>query len=277
MFKQHKKLVGMLLAGAVVLASLTYIFARQQGTMGKSDVPVAAWTDAEDIESRLSQKADFIPGGKSASDQLIAVAQHYRIPMGIEWVDQGRSQELDVAPPPRESNPTVRDVLQAIVLRLPGYQMTTRNGVVHITQPAFAGAAGNFLNVQIEEFQVENENLLAAKEQLRLSIDMTLHPDDYEGGYAGGYGYNPDNVFAKRNISFTGKDLTVREILDGLVKANGNALWVAQLDLDDFQTAAKPSTTKPTKNSKPEEANSKYRWDFVPLVEKPATKSETRP
>lgn len=184
---------------------------------------------------------------------------------------------LDVAPPPRESNPTVRDVLQAIVLRLPGYQMTTRNGVVHITQPAFSGAAGNFLNVQIEEFQVEDENLLAAKEQLRLSIDMTLHPDDYEGGYAGGYGYNPDNVFAKRNISFTGKDLTVREILDGLVKANGNALWVAQLDLDDFQTAAKPSTTKPTKNSKPEEANSKYRWDFVPLVEKPATKSETRP
>lgn len=265
----------MLLAVAAVLACLTYILARQQGTTGKSDAPVAARTDAADIESRLSQKADFIPGGKSASDQLIAVAQHYRIPMGIEWVDQGSSQELEVAPPPppRESGPTVRDVLEAIVLRLPGYQMTTRNGVVHITHPAFAGDADNFLNVQIEEFQIENESLLAAREQLRLSIDTTLHPDEYLGGYAGGYGYNPDDVFAKRNTTFTGTDLTVREILDGLVKANGNALWVAQLDSDDFKTAAKASSAKSTKNSKPEETISKYRWNFVPLVEKP----ETRP
>ena len=275
MFKQHRKLVVMLLAVAAVLACLTYILARQQRITGKPDAPVAARTDAEDIESRLSRKADFIPAGKSASDQLIAVAQHYRIPMGVEWVDQGSLQELDVAPPPppRESDPTVRDVLEAIVLRLPGYQMTTRNGVVHITHPAFADDAGNFLNVHIEEFQIENENLLAAKEQLRLSIDMTLHPDDYEGGYAGGYGHNPDDVLAKRNITFQGTDLTVREILDSLVKANGNALWVAQLDSDDFKTAAKASTTKPTKNSKQEEAMSKYRWNFVPLVEKP----ETRP
>ncbi|HEX8633126.1 MAG TPA: hypothetical protein VF703_03130 [Pyrinomonadaceae bacterium] len=271
MFKQQKKFVVALLAFAAVLACLTYILARQQGTKGKPDMLLAARADSEDIESRLSQKADFIPGGKSAADQIIAVAQHYRIPMGIEWVNRSSSPEPDVAPPSRESNLTVRDVLEAIVLRLPGYQMTTRNGVVHLADPAFTDDAANFLNVQIEEFQVENENLLTAKEQLRLSIDMTLNPDDYEGGYAGGYGYNPDDVFAKRNITFYSKDLTVREILDGLVKANGNALWVAQLD--DFKTAAKPLTAKPTKNSKQEEAISKYRWDFVPLVEKP----ETRP
>jgi hypothetical protein len=194
--------------------------------------------------------------------------------MGIEWVNQSSSPEPDAAsPPPPNSSRTVRDLLETIVLRLPGYQMTTRNGVVHIANPAFTDDADNFLNVQIEEFQVENENLLTAKEQLRLRIDMTLHADEYAGGYAGGYGYNPDDVFAKRKITFTGQDLTVREILDGLVKAEGNALWVAQLDLDNFKTAAKPSTTKPTKNSKQEEAIPKYRWNFLPLVEKP----ETRP
>jgi hypothetical protein len=64
----------MLLAVAAVLACLTYIIARQPGDTGKPDVPVAGRTDSEDIESRLSQKADFIPGGQSGSEQLVAVA-----------------------------------------------------------------------------------------------------------------------------------------------------------------------------------------------------------
>jgi hypothetical protein len=272
MFKQHMKSVVILLAVAAVLICLPYILARQHPSLEKSGAPARSRIVLqEDVESKLSQKADFIPERKSFLDQLVGVAQHYRIPMGIEWIKPGSSQELDVPLPKPESSPTVRDLLQAIVSRLPSYQMTVQNGIVYVAQPVFAVDAKNFLNVRIEEFRVENENLLDAEEHLHLSIDMTLHPDKYEEGYMGGYGYNPDDVFAKRKITFTGEDLTVREILDGLVKASGNALWIAHFDPDDFKPA-KSSTTKSARTSDQEEDKSKYHWEFVPLVEKPGTR-----
>lgn len=140
-------------------------------------------------------------------------------------------------------------------------------------QPVSAVGADNFLNVRIEEFQVENANLFDAKEELLLSIDMTLHPDEYEDGYVGGYGGAPDDAFANRNFNFKSEDHTVREILDSLVKASGNALWIAQPDSDDFKTTVKSSQAKSDRNNRQEGTKPKYQWKFVPLVEKP----ENRP
>lgn len=272
MFKQHKKLAVILLALAAALASLPYIFARQHRTPETPHLPAPARTDSQDLESKLARKADFIPGGKPAVDQLIAVAQHYRIPMGIEWVKKSGSPEPDVALRAHESGPTVRDLLQAIVSRLPGCQMTVDHGVAHVADPTLVANTNNFLNLRIDEFRVENENLFDAEEKLRLTIDMTLHPDEYENGYAGGYGYAPDDVLAKRNITFTGEDMLVREILDGLAKASGNALWIAQLDADDLKIAANSSTARHARNNNQEGTKSKYNWKFVPLVEKPSNR-----
>jgi hypothetical protein len=142
--------------------------------------------------------------------------------------------------------------------------MTVQNGVVHVAPPVFAVDTDNFLNLLIEEFQVENENLFGAEHQLRLSIDMTRHPDEYEGGYAGGYGHDPDHVFAKRNVTFRGDDLSVREILDGLVKANGNALWIAEFDPVDFKAAAKTKAKTAT--------DKRPIFKFVPLHEQTASR-----
>lgn len=277
MFKHHKKLAVTLLSFAAVLACLTYILASQQQAIEKPRVEATPQTVSQDIESKLSRKADFVPSGKSALDQLTEVAQHYQIPIGIEWIKQSDSRERDAQFPSLESGATVRDLLQAIVLRLPGYEMTVQNEVVHVAQPAFAADADNFLNVLIEEFQVRNETLLDAKEHLRLSIDMTLHPEEYEEGHVGGYGNDPDDVFAKHKINFTGEDLKVREILDGLVKASGNALWIAKFDADDFKPAAKSSkssTAKAARNGNQAETKPKYQWQFVPLVEKPKNRFE---
>jgi len=41
---------------------------------------------AQELDSKLAQKADFSPTASSAKEQLIQIAQHYKIPMGIEWV-----------------------------------------------------------------------------------------------------------------------------------------------------------------------------------------------
>lgn len=45
-----------------------------------------AETPAQKLEAKLAQRADFIPAAGTVRDQLVQVAQHYKIPMGIEWV-----------------------------------------------------------------------------------------------------------------------------------------------------------------------------------------------
>jgi len=255
--------VGLLILAAVLLSPL--IFATQRQKPEKSRTSVAG---AQDIESKLARKADFVPSDKSTLDRLVAIAQHYEIPMGIEWIGGTGSQELQVPSPQRPDGYTVRDLLSAIVARLPDYQMTVENGVVHIAPPVVAVRTDNFLNLIIEEFQVENENLFGAQHELKLSIDMTLHPDEYEDGYAGGYGYAPDHVFAKRKFSFKSDDTSVREILDGLIKANGNALWIAEFDPEQFKAGSKSNVPGKKKDKRQDKAMLKYEWRFVPLNEK---------
>ena len=224
------------------------IFAAPQKQVSKSGKQTGP-----DLETRLARKADFVPNDKSTLDRLVSIAKHYEIPMGIEWI--GGTENIVVPAGAVPASPTVRDLLTAIVSRMPDYQLTIQNGVVHIAPPVIAVSNDNFLNLVIEDFEVKNENLFGAEHDLSVAIDMTLNPKEYEGGgYAGGYGNDPDHVFAKQRFSYKSDDLTVRQILDGLAKANGNALWIAEFDREDFAPQAK---------SKPEE--SKRQWRFVPL------------
>lgn len=242
MVKKDRKIRGLLFFITAVLACLPLIFAAPQKQAGRSGKQMAS-----DLANKLARKADFVPSDKGVLDRLVAIAQHYEIPMGIEWING--SSELETASSRPPDSFTVHDLLTALVTRLPDYQLTVDDGIVHVAPPVFAVRKDNVLNLIIEEFKIENNNLFEADHELRLSVDMTLHPEEYEGGYAGGFGYTPDHVFAKRNFSFKADDLTVRQILDGLVKANGNALWIAEFDREDKDKSKEP----------------KRQWRFVPL------------
>ena len=211
----------------------------------------AARGAAPDLNAKLARKADFVPNDESTLDRLVAIAKQYEIPMGIEWIGGVGEEDLELPAAAVPRTPTVRDLLTAIVSRLPDYQLSIENGVVHIAPPVFAVREDNFLNLLIEEFRIKNENLFGAQYYLKIAIEMTLHPKD-DGGYGGGYGYGPDHVFAKRQFSYKSANLTVRQILDGLINTNGNALWIAEFDREDFVPPAKPE---------PE-------WRFEPLGEK---------
>lgn len=257
MSKKDKKVAGFVFVTAAALLCLPLIFAAPQKRVGKS-----AKSGGADLEAKLARKADFVPSDKSTLDRLVAIAKHYEIPMGIEWIGGTGAEDLEVPAAAVPASPTVRDLLTAIVSRLPDYQLTVQNGVVHIAPPVFAVRNENFLNLVIEDFAVDNDTLFGAEHDLRLAIDMTLHPKEYEGGYAGGYGNDPDHVFAKRRFSYKSDDLTVRQILDGLAKASGNALWIAEFDREDFAPQVKSNTAGPVKDKSEE---SKQQWRFVPL------------
>lgn len=183
---------------------------------------------AQDLEAKLHQRADFTPAAGNVREQLVQAAQHYKIPMGIEWVLQ--SQEKQVKLVPGEAS-TVMALLQLILQAAPEYSMTMKNGVVNVSDSRYAVDSRNFLNLRIGEFKLTNADVFDAEFELRLKIRKTLHPERYVGGTVGGYGYGiPDeNGLDIKNISFSGKNLSVRDILDRIVSSNGNTLWLVNI------------------------------------------------
>jgi hypothetical protein len=189
---------------------------------------LASTLNAQDLSSRLAQPAGYQPKATTTLQQLIEVAQHYRIPMGIEWIQESKD-DTDPLPEPVKRS-TVNDLIAAILQNAPGYVAQQRNGVLQIAKMDFLDKPENFLNLRISEFELQDANMFGAKSQLRNSIDLELHPNRAGYGSNGGYGYGVprDDDFDKRNITFAGNDLTVREILTKIAAANGNALWVVQ-------------------------------------------------
>jgi len=247
-----KKNSGSMFLIAAALVCLPLVVAVPQKRAGKS---------GPDLEVKLARKADFVPSDKSTLDRIVAIAKHYEIPMGIEWIGGAGAEDLEVPAAAIPATRTVRDLLTAMVSRLPDYQMSVQNGVVHIAPPVIAVRSDNFLNLVIEDFEVKDDTLFGAEHELRIAIDMTLHPEIE--GYAGGYGYDPEHVFAKPHFSYKSDDLTVREILDGLAKANGNALWLVEFDREDFASQPKSNIEDAVKDKE----ESKRQWRFVPLRE----------
>jgi hypothetical protein len=184
--------------------------------------------EAQSLESRLSQKADFSPASTSTKEQLIEVAQHYRIPMGIQWVSVPNNAAL---PAPAEEQPTVKDLIDSILRRTPSYKFEIVGQVVNVFHVSFADDPRNFLNIRIANYEANRENVFGAEALLRFNIHRTLHPELYARGWNGGYGYGArrEDGFDVKNISFSGKNVTVREILNEIAEQNGNALWIVDL------------------------------------------------
>lgn len=218
--------------------------------------------DRASVETKLSQETSFVPQSASAVERLTEVAQYYQVPMGIEWVGES---DIRVLKPLYPSRRTVRSLIAAILKQLPGYRARVENGVVNIARADTKDAPKNFLNLRIPEFRVDQANLHDANALLRLKINMTLHPDRYTGGVGGGYGYGvpSEDRFDSDIITFSGRSLTVREILNKIVAINANALWVVQL------VPSKTMTGEPFFAQGPPDGAGRYpldfHWQFLPL------------
>ena len=177
------------------------------------------------LKQKLNHETEFKPKAEAALDQLIEAVQTFEIPMGIEWSESTTC----TAPAALARKETVRRVLNDIVRRCPGYRLAIEHGVVHIYSP-FAHHPNNLLNLRLWRFEVKQGNVIDASFELRLGIDMELHPEKFRGGWNGGYGgYPSDEVLAVPNITISAKNIRVRDALDRVIKSNGKALWLVRL------------------------------------------------
>lgn len=220
----------------------------------------AARCYGQTLQEKLAQQTDFSPRSDTPADQLIEVAQEFKIPVAIEWVEQ---QDQSENPTLGFGGGTVLDLITAITQQSPDCIVTKEGEMLHAFSQTAVSNPLNFLNLRIPEYRVFNEPLYIAEGLLRTRINMVLYPDPYSGGIGGGYGGGMPNPFLGRSITFSGFDLTIREILIYIAEALGNALWIVRLNPDEL-TGTRPKWEGVPRN-KSGHSPINYRWQFIPL------------
>jgi hypothetical protein len=215
--------------------------------------------NAHSLNQKFEQKVQFRPKASTPLDQLIEVAKTFDIPMGIEWSE---SAKCKASPAGFRTEETVAELLKTIVRRCPAQTLTVEQGIVHV-HSRFARHPHNILNLRLWRFQIKDGSVYDAEYELRLAIDMHLHPDKYAGGYNGGHGSPRDEVLGIPNISFSSRNITVRDVLDRIVKTNGNALWVVRL------SAASLNERVPLSRTYNDREAIVRIWELLPLKELP--------
>jgi hypothetical protein len=215
---------------------------------------------AESLEEKLATVTEYVPQAIAPVDQLVEVARRFKIPMGIEWVETGAVQRDKAMSSQKRS---VTELIEEILMASPGHRIEVYDGLVHIYSPAAAVHPFNFLNIRLNNYSVADGDLFAAEDQLRWAIRFTLEPEKYRNGYAGGYGHGANEVFQTPKFTLSGTDLTIREVLNRITLAQGNALWIATIKGADLEGDG-PRWGQ--KNLGGEDFPITSAWRFLPLA-----------
>jgi hypothetical protein len=251
-FKKHDWMIRMRMAVCMIFGVLLWPVC----------TPAAHGAQPDSLERKLARVTDFVPQAPAPVDQLVEVARRFKIPVAIEWVERpglatGESKSLS-------GKRSVRELLQEITNLSPEHRIEVNGGLVHIYSPTVAVHPFNFLNLRLRDYSVKENDLFGAEDQLRWAIRFTLEPEKYLNGYAGGYGHGTNHVFEIPKFTFSGADLTVREVLDRIALAQANALWVATIKSSDLEGDVPRWKRKGTDGGV---RSITAAWHFTPLAE----------
>jgi hypothetical protein len=188
---------------------------------------------AQSLEEKLGTVTDYVPKAITPVDQLVEVSRRFKIPMGIEWVERADTATPDKTPP--SGKRSVRELIKEIMSVSPEHFLEVDDGLVRIYSPAEAVHPFNFLNIRLKSYSVKDGDLFAAEDQLRWAIRFTLEPEKYLNGYGGGYGHGANHVFENPKFTLSASDITIREVLNRIALAQGNALWVTTIKSADLK------------------------------------------
>jgi hypothetical protein len=221
------------------------------------------------LEEKLGTATDYVPQAIAPADQLVEVAQRFKIPMAIEWVERPGTTTPDKASPARKRS--VRELIEEIARVSPEQRVEVEGGLVRVYSPVAAVHPFNFLNIRLKSYDLKDGDLFAADDQLRWAIRFTLEPEKYRNGYGGGYGHGANAVFEIPKFTLSGSDLTIREVLNQIALTQGNALWVVTLKSADLD-AREPYWKRKGADGGDRPVTS--GWRFFPLADIPELAKE---
>ncbi|MBZ5534536.1 MAG: hypothetical protein LAO31_01165 [Acidobacteriia bacterium] len=233
-----------------------------RGTFILTVVALSAWSclvsclPGQTLKERLEQPTDFVPWKTiNPVDQLVQVGQRFKLPMAIEFLNPSPLTSL---PDLHFKRGSVLELIQAIVGRAPENQVTAEDQIIHIYPKAFVSHPFNFLNLRIPEFKISKQSVQWAEDDLKLSIKELFYPEKYKGGSVSARFISKEPALERNNVTVSGENLTIREILTRIAISSGNVLWVVGLGPKDFS-----GQTPLWKVSEPVWAAT--RWKFIPL------------
>lgn len=237
---------------------------------------VACFTSAKatrekSLEEKLDALTDYVPESEAPLERLVDVAQKFNLPMAIEWMEGAKplapEQKL------KAQRRSVRELLEEIARVTPAHRVEVENGLVRVYSPQAAEHPFNFLNIVLDSYQIKDGDLFDAEDALRWAIRFTLEPEKYRNGYGGGYGHGAGDVFEFPKFTLSATDTTIRDVLNRIALAQGNALWVAEIKSEELQ-GAEPFWKKGADNEEGSGRSVTSAWHFYPLSELPELAQE---
>lgn len=196
---------------------------------------------------------------------LNRMARDFRVPMGIEWV-----QDAATTHPVQQSwrHTKVYDVIQSLVSAYPGYECQVVDGVVHVYDRELLNDPSNPLNLRVSSFEAEKEWVALASLRLRNMLQPLVHHRDPPPPGSGEAGSFLAGMGGERYVTVKLKNASVREVLNKLVLSAGETNWVVTypdkrtLTSKGFrQTAALFSTAPIPEDQQP--VWTLYPWELV--------------
>jgi hypothetical protein len=180
----------------------------------------ACFAGTDEFQSRLGAPIhDYDLNASSFVEALIHVADEFRIPMGIEWVNTSQARTKIVFSWKKAS---IREILEGIAKTQPGYQVQVRDGVVRICSTKVP-ADQSFLHLPVKAFEANREVVQMAARRLRELVKQTVVPPKQGPG---GVGCSLVTNVGEPKIDVKLNDVSVEDVLDSLATASAKKIWV---------------------------------------------------
>ena len=173
----------------------------------------------DDLGAKLNKPVtSYNLGVSSFAAALLRVSRDFQIPMGIVWVNTPQARaELPFA----WKDTTVQEIIEALAKSQAGYQVETRNGVVHVFPSGIIPVPQDFLKLNIEDFQVRNDFIEMASYKLHELVTPITGSRVISIGAAG-----------DSKVDLKLKNSSVEDVLDALAVSSNRKIWIVTFSED---------------------------------------------
>jgi len=174
------------------------------------------------IQAKLAgQVKGYDNGGAPLIPTLLSIADAYDLPMGIEKVTK---EALARPATIKLEKGSLSRLLDLCVGQAPGYSWALRDGVVHVFGAKELAEPTNLFNLLVPSFEIREQNLNVANSRLRMTV---LFAKERPAGIAGSH--LGSSEFDDQRITFAARNVTLREILNSLVRLHAKSAWIARV------------------------------------------------
>ena len=183
----------------------------------------------QSLESKLSAVVgDYSLAGFGSPRTIAKLGSDFHLSMGIETI----ARELRTPPQPSVWNlrgpwhgVTVAAILRDVVGQMPGHEFEISKGVVHVFPSALRGDPADILNAHVPVFEVRNQLVAVAAQQLAAQASDLMTPPEPGRPFL-----HPAldilSSLRDRPVSFRLENPTIREALDKLCLSDRLNIWM---------------------------------------------------